>query len=123
MLTFGYIQKGLLFTSPSQQQQQQQLVSSLRSSLSRVLDHYPPLAGRLSTAKHDDGSVSISIDCNDQGAELTHFTAHGVFVSDVFSPFYAPEFIRSFFPLSGAINHDGHSALLKKIVICEVNAW
>ncbi|KAK1274711.1 hypothetical protein QJS04_geneDACA001558 [Acorus gramineus] len=119
MLTFGYIQKGLLFASPPQQQQQQ-LVSVLRSSLSRALDHYPPLAGRLSTAKHDDGSVSISIDCNDQGAELTHSTAHGVSVSNVFSPLYLPEFIRSFFPLTGAINHDGHSAPLLAVQFTEL---
>ncbi|KAK1324161.1 putative acetyltransferase [Acorus calamus] len=73
ILTFGYIQKGLLFASPPQQQE---LVSGLRSSLSRALDHYPPLAGRLSTTKHDNGSVSISIDCNGQGAEFIHSAAH-----------------------------------------------
>ncbi|KAK1324162.1 putative acetyltransferase [Acorus calamus] len=46
------------------------------------------------------------------GADLTHSTAHGVSISDVLSPLYVPEFIRSFFPLTGAINHDGHSAPL-----------
>ncbi|KAK1300914.1 putative acetyltransferase [Acorus calamus] len=122
MLTFGYIQKGLLFASPPQQQQQkQQLVSGLRSSLSRALDHYPPLAGRLSTAKHDDGSVSISIHCNGQGAELTHSAAHGVSVSDIHSPLYVPDIIRSFFPLTGAINHDGHSAPLLAVQVTELS--
>ncbi|KAK1324160.1 Spermidine hydroxycinnamoyl transferase [Acorus calamus] len=116
MLTFGYIQKGPLFASPPQQQQEE-LVSGLRSSLSRALDHYPPLAGRLSATKHDDGSVSISINCNGQGAELTHSAAHGVSVSDILSPLYVPNIIRSFFPLTRTINHDGHSAPLLAVQV------
>ena len=68
------IQKGLLFSKPPSSLESktlnQNLVQHLKTSLSRTLDFFFPLAGRLATIKqHNDNTISFFIDCNNAGAQ------------------------------------------------------
>ncbi|XP_077210864.1 uncharacterized protein LOC143846321 [Tasmannia lanceolata] len=128
MLSAHYIQKGLLFYNPSSQNQEEKepIINQLKDSLSRALVHFYPLAGRLVTKKHSSSSSSSSspsfvfIECNGQGAEFIHAVAEKVSISDILSPIDVPEFVKSFFPLDGAVNYDGHSLPLLAIQLTEL---
>ncbi|KAJ6810824.1 putative uncharacterized acetyltransferase [Iris pallida] len=111
MICLSYIQKGILFQNPTAQPMQV-IISSLLSSFTAAIDHFFPLAGRLrATAAHDDdntsSSLSISLECNNQGAEFVHAAALSVTVSDLLAPYLIPTIVHSFFPLNGLLNHEG----------------
>ncbi|KAJ6846736.1 putative uncharacterized acetyltransferase [Iris pallida] len=111
MICLSYIQKGILFQNPTAQPMQV-IISSLLSSFTAAIDHFFPLAGRLrATAAHDDdntsSSLSISLECNSQGAEFVHAAALSVTVSDLLAPYLIPTIVHSFFPLNGLLNHEG----------------
>ncbi|KAL4355003.1 hypothetical protein GQ457_06G002930 [Hibiscus cannabinus] len=106
LLLVGPIQKGLLFRDGGISDGNT-LVDTLKASFSRTLHHFPPLAGRLATAEHDEETVSYFIDCNDAGALFVHAEADGVTISDIVEPVYVPSIVHSFFPLSGLTNYDG----------------
>nr|CAD1843252.1 unnamed protein product [Ananas comosus var. bracteatus] len=128
MLSAHYIQKGLLFANPpsSSSLDPQQLIEHLKSSLSVALLHFYPLAGRLVTEEDRDAdgevkSTSVYIDCDGQGAEFVHAAADGIKVADVLAlSGDLPEFLRDFFKLDGAVNHDGHFSPLLSVQLTEL---
>lgn len=120
-LSIEYIQFGLLFSKPSTPLNL--LISSLEASFSQTLDHFYPLAGRLSTVHHDTvpPSLSVSIDCSNQGAGFIVASAKDVAISDVVVDCACvPQILKSFFPLNGAVNHDGHLLPLLAVQVTEL---
>ncbi|XP_073036361.1 protein ENHANCED PSEUDOMONAS SUSCEPTIBILITY 1-like [Primulina eburnea] len=116
------IQEGLLFHEyPNLHDQfKKTFVDHLKASLSRTLDFFPPLAGRLKTTKNDDGTSSFFVDCNNAGAEFTHASAPGVSVSDILDPIYVPETVYSFFTLVNISNLEGVSKPLLGVQVTEL---
>ncbi|XVF59389.1 hypothetical protein PTKIN_Ptkin07bG0271900 [Pterospermum kingtungense] len=106
-LLVGPIQKGLLFPKPEKEADENTFIHHLKTSLSNTLDYFTPLAGRLATIVHDDGTISFFIDCNSAGALFIHAEADGVTISDMVEPVYVPPVVHSFFPLNGTKNHQG----------------
>ncbi|XP_008778923.1 uncharacterized acetyltransferase At3g50280-like [Phoenix dactylifera] len=97
------------------------IISDLLSSFARALDHFFPLAGRLATAKHEEtNSLSIFLDCNDEGAEFIHASAATVTASDVLAPLYVHPVVQSFFPLNGVLGCDGLSTPLLAVQVTEL---
>ncbi|XP_072965032.1 protein ENHANCED PSEUDOMONAS SUSCEPTIBILITY 1-like [Typha angustifolia] len=123
MLSAQYIQKGLLFANLPPSLSVNQIVEHLKASLSTALLHFYPLAGRLATQEHRDAdgnvtSLSVSVDCNGEGAEFIHAAADNVTVADVLSPSAdVPSFVQQFFAMDLAVNHDGH---VKPLVVVQV---
>ncbi|WOL08249.1 hypothetical protein Cni_G17001 [Canna indica] len=127
MLSFHYIQKGLLFSNRLMPPLTiADVVDRLKTSLSAALAHFYPLAGRLVTeeARDEKGNVTgiyLSIDCDGQGAEFTHVVADGITVSDVlFSSTDVPSVVNSFFPYGRTINYDGHVLPLLAVQLTEL---
>ncbi|CAM0870991.1 unnamed protein product [Alopecurus aequalis] len=113
LLTFNYIQKGLLFHKPPSHPPLLNVVDHLAAALVDALAVYYPVAGRFVTDQHreEGGGVvgcSVSIDCNGQGVEILHAVADGVAVADVIPPDVdVPTVVSSFFPLDDAVNYEG----------------
>ena len=111
-LSADYIQKGLLYATPPFPTPH--LLHHLEAALAHALHSYYPVAGRFTTDQHHDadGNVrgcSVSIDCHGQGVDVVHAVADGVSIADVIpADADVPRLVRSFFPLDGAVNHDGH---------------
>ncbi|KAF5736164.1 hypothetical protein HS088_TW14G00299 [Tripterygium wilfordii] len=103
------IQKGLLFHKPEPPQETNSLIQHLKTSLSRTLYFFPPLAGRLSIIEHEDNTGSFSIDCNNTGALFVHAVADSVTIADILEPIYVPSLLYSFFTLNGVKNYEGVS--------------
>ncbi|KAK0605279.1 hypothetical protein LWI29_024980 [Acer saccharum] len=121
LLLEEYSQKGLLFHKPkSEKQYENTHIQHLKSSLSRTLDLFAPLAGRLATIKHDDNTTSFFIDCNNEGAQFVHAAADGVFVADIIQLIYVPKIVYSFFPLNGVENYEGTYKPLLAVQITEL---
>lgn len=80
MITVDYIQNG------------QHAVEHLVSSFARALARFYPLADRHTVAEINDGasppSLTISLCCNDKGAEFVHAVAPGVTVAVSTTPLY-----------------------------------
>ncbi|KAG8379194.1 hypothetical protein BUALT_Bualt07G0062900 [Buddleja alternifolia] len=115
------IQKGVLFHKPNESQDfEKTVIHHLKTSLSRTLDFFPPLAGRLGTVKNPDNTVSYFIDCNNAGVEFTHTVAHAVSVSDIVEPNYIPKIVSSFFPLNGIPNYEGVCKPLLGVQVTEL---
>ncbi|KAK0603179.1 hypothetical protein LWI29_002214 [Acer saccharum] len=109
LLLMDTIQKGLVFhkPKPDHDPHHENLIHHLQTSLSRTLDFFLPLAGRLATVEHGDETTSFFIDCNKAGAEFVHAVADGVSVSDIIEQTYVPDHIvYSFFPLNGFRNYE-----------------
>ncbi|KAI9165537.1 hypothetical protein LWI28_015871 [Acer negundo] len=119
LLLVDSIQKGLLFRKPKESQINC-LIHHLKTSLSRTLDFFAPLAGRLATIKHDDNTISFFIDCNNAGAEFVHAIADGVSIADIIESTYVPEIVYSFFPLNGIKNYEGTSNPLLAVQATEL---
>lgn len=111
------IQKGFLLHNPPSKHT---LIDLLKTSLSRTLDFFPPLAGRLSAAANDDGTATFSVDCNNAGVEFTHAGAAAVSLSDILEPKYKPEMIFTFFPLNQMLNLEGVSKPLWTVQVTEL---
>nr|GLL18151.1 uncharacterized acetyltransferase At3g50280-like [Ipomoea trifida] len=120
MLSVHYIQKGLLFAKPSSFDLTN-FLHSLKHSLSLTLVHFYPLAGRLSTAKGEDGAgYTVFIDCeNSPGARFVQASVD-LTVADILSPRDVPLIVQSFFDHDRAINHDGHGRSLLTIQVTEL---
>ncbi|KAI3885887.1 hypothetical protein MKW92_018357 [Papaver armeniacum] len=85
-----YIQRGLLFDKRWKQQGTKQVINQLKTSLSRTLDYFFPLAGRMTIAHNDeDATFSAYINCNSAGAEFIHAEADVTLV-DILEPTYVP---------------------------------
>ncbi|XP_057781623.1 uncharacterized acetyltransferase At3g50280-like [Salvia miltiorrhiza] len=114
------IQTGLIFHSPHFQSQQN-LIQHLKNSLSRALDFFPPLAGRLVATPHGGDMASFFVACNNAGAEFTHAVAAAVSVSDIVEPRYIPEIVSSLFPINvGVTNYQGISKPLLAVQVTEL---
>lgn len=121
LLSVDPIQKGLLFLKPKPQPQQKYLIHHLKTSLSRTLDFFPPLAGRLHTTTNSDNSISFFINCNNEGAIFTHATLTlTLTLADILDPVYVPNIVHSFFPLNGTANHEGVSKPLLSVQVTEL---
>ncbi|CAL5017507.1 unnamed protein product [Urochloa decumbens] len=120
MLSADYIQKGLLFPPPPFPAAV--LVDHLEAALAKALEHYYPVAGRFATDQHTGGGCSVSIDCDGQGVDILHAVAeNGASVADAIPPDAdVPRLVRSFFPLDGAVNHDGHHLPLFAVQVTEL---
>ncbi|MCL7048960.1 hypothetical protein MKW94_021200 [Papaver nudicaule] len=106
-----YIQRGLLFDRRWKQEEMKQVISQLKSSLSRTLDYFFPLAGRMTITQHDDATFSAYINCNSAGAEFIHAEAD-VTLADILQPTYVPHIVYSFFTMDNVPNYDGSKPLL-----------
>jgi hypothetical protein len=113
LLPADYLQYGLLFAPLPVSTAH--LIDHLEAALADALAVYYPVAGRLATEQHRDDKgqlvegCSVSIDCAGQGVEILHAVADGVAIANVVPPDAdVPAVVRSFFPLDGAVNHEGH---------------
>ncbi|KAI3933911.1 hypothetical protein MKX01_028237 [Papaver californicum] len=129
MLPFPYMQRGFLFSNDMQQHQQEKpvdVMNHLKNSFSKTLDYFYPLAGRLAIRKHGDGddetSVSMYIDCkNSTGSEFISAIAD-ITASDVLDSSYADPCVvhQCFFPLNGALNHEGQSLPMLSVQVTKL---
>ncbi|KAJ3701653.1 hypothetical protein LUZ61_005358 [Rhynchospora tenuis] len=123
MLSANYIQKGLLFTHPSDLSVEQ-IIEQLRNSLAVALYHFYPLSGRLRTATCEGGGVTchVEVGCEGDGAELMHAVADGIGIADVVAVDGQdlPKFIKEFFPLDLAVNFDGCTHPLLAVQVTEL---
>ncbi|XP_020266470.1 uncharacterized acetyltransferase At3g50280-like [Asparagus officinalis] len=97
------------------------IISRLKTSLSRCLNLFFPVAGCLSTFYHDTmpPSLSILLDCNDQGLDVIVASAKEVTLSDIII-LNVPSSLKSFFPLNDANSRDGHSIPHFSIQVTEI---
>ncbi|WRX08992.1 hypothetical protein QQP08_001479 [Theobroma cacao] len=121
-LLVGYLQWGLLFHKPKPQEEEPEngLIQHLKASLSRTLDFFAPLAGRLASIEHDDKTTSFFIDCNNAGALFVHAVAEKVTISDLIEPVYVPTIFDSFFQMDGVKNVEGTSKPLLAVQVTEL---
>lgn len=126
LLLLDSIQKGILLPKPKPKPAKStvtDVIDHLKLSLSRTLDFFPPLAGRLGTEKNDDddSTVSIFVDCNNLGAQFVHAVANGVTMADIVEPTYVPcDLVRSFFSPNGVPNLEGISEPLLVVQVTEL---
>ena len=66
------------------------MIEHLKASLSRTLDIFYPLAGRLACVENEDDTSSFFIDCNGEGVLFVHASLDGVTVADFLHPVTAP---------------------------------
>ncbi|KAK4437053.1 protein ENHANCEDSUSCEPTIBILITY 1 [Sesamum alatum] len=119
-LLLGPIQKGILFYKP-RSQDFKTIIHHLKTALSRTLDFFPPLAGRLGTIENDDNTTCFFVDCNNAGVEFTHAVVVGaVSVSDIVGSTYIPQIVSSLFPLNGVANYQGVSKSLLAVQVTEL---
>lgn len=115
LLLLDPIQKGILFHKSADS-----IIHHLKNSLSRTLDFFPPLSGRIGAAHNDDDTTSFFTDCNNAGVEFVHAVADGVSVSDILEPTYIPQIVSLFFPLNGILNIEGVSKPLLGVQVTEL---
>ncbi|KAK3031379.1 hypothetical protein RJ639_036087 [Escallonia herrerae] len=115
MLSCQYIQKGVLLPKPPLQTEP--LISLLKLSLSRTLNHFPALAGRLST--HQNGHVYVL--CNDTGVEFTHSKAPHLFTEQILS---GPDDVhccfKQFFAFDNTLSYAGHHKPIAAVQVTEL---
>lgn len=123
LLLISPIQKGLVFNKPNLQQGEDKIdiINRLKASLSRTLDVFPPVAGRLAAVDHGDDTTSFFLDCNNKGVLFVHAVADGVTVSDVVKPGYVPKIVHSFFPLDGIQNIEATTEPILGVQVTELN--
>ncbi|XP_042041108.1 uncharacterized acetyltransferase At3g50280-like [Salvia splendens] len=117
LLLLDPIQRGVLFRKPKSPKID---INLLKTSLSRTLDFFPPLAGRLAATAHSDGTTTFFTDCNNAGVEFTHAVAADVTVSDIITPRYIPDVVASLFTLNGVRNYKGVSNPLIGVQVTEL---
>ncbi|KAL5556970.1 hypothetical protein UlMin_039206 [Ulmus minor] len=120
LVLFDYIQKGLLFHKPKPESN---FVQHLKNTLSRTLEIFYPLAGRLvmvKNAPHNE-NASFFIECNNAGALFSHAISDHITVDDILKPVYVPDdVIYSFFPLNNVLNFEGVSKPLLAVQVTEL---
>ncbi|KAK9168194.1 hypothetical protein Syun_000334 [Stephania yunnanensis] len=120
MLSCHYIQKGLLF--PISPHPTEALLTLIKTALSKTLSLFPPLSGRLIT--DPDGIIYVAPCHTESGVvQFTHASALHVSINDVISPVdhYLDDVVkREFFPLNGAVSHDGHFMPLMAVQVTEL---
>ncbi|KAK7300569.1 hypothetical protein RJT34_11416 [Clitoria ternatea] len=114
MLSCHYIQKGCLFTEPSDPFHT--LIPHLKSALSQTLSLFPPLAGRLTT--DSDGYVYLT--CNDAGVDFLHANATGLYIRDLLSPLDVSESFKEFFTFDRKVSYTGHFSPILAVQVTEL---
>ncbi|KAJ3692097.1 hypothetical protein LUZ60_012447 [Juncus effusus] len=120
MLSFHYIQKGLLFAN-QRDLSLEEVIERLKRSLDEALYHFYPLAGRLRLVTCDDG-VTCHVEIG-HGAELVHAKADGITIADVAETdgLDLPDFLKGFFSLDLAVNFDGCTNPLLAVQVTELD--
>ncbi|CAA0826839.1 HXXXD-type acyl-transferase family protein [Striga hermonthica] len=120
MLLLEPIQYGVLFHKPKFPINF--IIDYLKASLSRVLDYFPPLAGRLATENTNNSKQTAVyfVDCNNKGVGFIHAAATDISVTHIMEATYTPEIVFSFFPLNGTRNFQGTSEPLFAIQVTEL---
>ncbi|KAJ4822770.1 hypothetical protein Tsubulata_042962 [Turnera subulata] len=125
-LAINYIQFGLLFNKPTPKQLEEELIGNnvidhLRDSLSRTLEIFAPLAGRLAITEHQDKARSFYLDCNNgDGALFIDAAAPGVTVAQILETISVPEVVYSLLPMEGVRNFEGVSKPLLAVQVTEL---
>ncbi|CAK7355084.1 unnamed protein product [Dovyalis caffra] len=96
------------------------LVQQLKTSISRTLDFFSPLAGRLATIEREDDTVSYFIDCNNEVARFIHAVVDGVALADILEPVFVPPIIYSFFPSNEVKDSESVSKPLLAVQVTEL---
>ncbi|KAF3438980.1 hypothetical protein FNV43_RR17255 [Rhamnella rubrinervis] len=130
LLFFNYSQQGLLFHKPKHLHCEQEeepksniisLIDHLKATLSRTLEIFYPLAGRLVLVENHDKTSSFFLHCNGEGAEFVHAAAHGVTVADVVNtPDVPNHVVDSFFLMNGVLSYQGISKPLLAVQVTEL---
>ncbi|KAJ9670704.1 hypothetical protein PVL29_026937 [Vitis rotundifolia] len=118
-LLLAPIQRGLLFRKPTLPQEHS-IIDHLKTSLSRTLDLFYPLAGLLGTTVNDDNTTCFFINGNGAGVQFIHAAADGVTVGDILDPVYVPRVMSSFFPLHETRSFHGLSEPLFAVQVTEL---
>ncbi|XP_054825005.1 uncharacterized acetyltransferase At3g50280-like [Prosopis cineraria] len=124
-LVLGYAQKGLLFHKPSSSsslKHTETVIQHLKDSLSRTLDFFQPLAGRLVIVPHggDDTSSSVFISCNNAGVSFVHAIVDNTTIADILEPTYVPPVVKLFFPLITSKNFEATRIPLMAVQVTEL---
>ncbi|RLN28844.1 hypothetical protein C2845_PM05G18320 [Panicum miliaceum] len=104
LLTTDYIQKGVLL--PKALTSGGRLVSDLAASLARALGRFYAFAGRLDAQQCGDGTVTVSLRCTGDGAEVVHAVAPGVAVAHIADSLYTPPVVWSLFSFNQVLGGD-----------------
>jgi len=115
MLSCHYIQKGCLFTKPSNIPFHI-LIPLLKTSLSRTLSLFPPLAGRLTT--DSDGYVYLT--CNDAGVDFITATSTSLYITDLLSTTDVHESFKEFFTFDRKVSYTGHFSPIMAVQVTEL---
>ncbi|KAK9930008.1 hypothetical protein M0R45_027068 [Rubus argutus] len=116
-----YNQNGLLFHKSADEQVNKSLIQHLKSSLSRTLNIFYPLAGRLAVTENENNTLCIFIDCNDAGVQFVHAAADSVTLADILDSVYIPEdIVFNLIPMNEARNCDGISKPLLAVQVTEL---
>ncbi|XP_074283724.1 uncharacterized protein LOC141608255 [Silene latifolia] len=120
-LSSRYIQKGLLFTKPTQSFSIHDFLQDLKESLSLTLVHFYPFAGQLATRVDEPNhECLIYVDCNKgPGVKFIHATLDST-ISDILSPTDVPLVVDSLFDHHKAFNYDGHTRSLLSVQVTEL---
>ncbi|CAD6266330.1 unnamed protein product [Miscanthus lutarioriparius] len=105
LISIDYIQKGILLPKPPSEDDND-LVNALQSSFASALRLFYPFAGRLASEERGDGTVSVFLRCNGEGAEFVHAVAPEVAVVDIISSLYTPPVVWNFYPLALVLGAD-----------------
>ncbi|KAJ4841712.1 hypothetical protein Tsubulata_002993 [Turnera subulata] len=125
-LPINYMQFGLLFNKPTPKQLEEELIGNnvidhLKDSLSRTLEIFTPLAGRLAVTEHQDKARSFYLDCNNgDGALFIDTAAPGVTVAQILETTCVPEVVYSLLPMEGVRNFEGVSKPLLAVQVTEL---
>ena len=124
-LLFDYTQSGLLFLKPAPSQKTElkssSVIDHLKTSLSRTLEIFYPLAGRLVKVENEDNkTASFFLDCNNLGVHFVHAVADDITVADILEPIYVPDIVYSFFLMNGVLNYQGISNPLLAVQVTEL---
>ncbi|KAM3691094.1 hypothetical protein ACJW31_09G169300 [Castanea mollissima] len=122
LLLVDPIQKGLLFFKPTPSREKEliggSVIDHLKTSLSRTLDIFYPLAGHLVMVENnDDNTISFFLDCKNLGAQFVHAVVDDLTVADIFNPIYVPDIVNSFL-MNG--NYQGISKPLLGVKVTEL---
>ncbi|XP_062099659.1 uncharacterized acetyltransferase At3g50280-like [Humulus lupulus] len=116
-LKLQYIQNGLLFhhKPPSDTN----FVRHLAATLSRTLDIFYPLAGRLVITRNDDETACFHVECNGSGVLFSHAVTDGAAVADIIgdSVIVPNDFVYSLFLLNGVSNYEAAVSKLPLVAV------
>lgn len=99
-LLLGSIQKGILYSHSMPDH-----VHLLKTSLSRTLDYFYPLAGRLCYDEDVEKNAKLYyIECNNGGVEFVQAVSEDINVADILKAEYDVGIIRRLFPQNGLLN-------------------